>query len=221
MDLNDYAYSIYDDFVINHKVNITILQTEINESTIITSQLHHIDTNLDEDLCEVWFETALTQTEESELDNIIANHTAELPSGEVPGSDGGIGEGISDLSFTFNDKDVEYYFRFKNNKSYGAGLLFVFNGTKVMGVPKGIKAVLRGSGSLRLYNVTTSEVIFEWDSFDVIDEFAIFSQLISIWPEDECLLELQGMTDAEHLLISHFMICYTDLNMIDNFPTGV
>src|SRR6056297_1764819 len=99
MALNDYAYSIYDDFVINHKVDITILQIEIKDSTIITSQLHHIDTNLDEDLCEIWFETALTNDEEIELDNIVANHTGELPGGVIPGEIDGNG-GSGDLLFT-------------------------------------------------------------------------------------------------------------------------
>lgn len=216
MALTDYAYSIVDDFVINHRVDITILQTEIKLSTIIVTELHHIDANLDEDLCEVWFNDELSEAEEEELNNIIAAHTGYLPGGVDPGDVDNDG-GPSDIMFSYSEGEGNnYYIKFKN-KSYDIGNQFIFRGTNSLGIPKGIKAIIKGKGKLRLYDRTNSRTIFEWTDWDVND-WTIFSQASNlVWPANESIFEVQGEKDSSYAYITCFMICFS-ATVIDNIP---
>ena len=215
MALVDYVYSIYDDFVINHKVDITILQDEIEASEIIVTPLHHIDTDIDADECVIWFDTALTQPEETELDAIVAAHTGELPGGVDPNSVGDGGSG--DIVFVYGDHGKDYYVHF-NKTCYEVGTQFIFNGTNALGTPYGIKALLKGQGGIRLVRKDTCEVIFEWPSIGNINDFTLFKQSVINWPAEECILEIQGKKISGNLYMSCFMtVSYTHLTL----PTKV
>lgn len=215
MAISEYEYSIYDDFIINHKVNITILQEEIEKNTNIIKEIHHIDANLDNDLCVIYFYDELTIDEEDVLDAIVAAHTGEYQGGGVPGDIGSEG-GPGDLVFTFADDPGDYYIKFKNS-SWTIGIQFIFRGTNKIGIPTGIKAVLKGEGKLRLYDKTNNRTIFQWDNYDVND-WTIFSQSSDlIWPENEAILELQGEKDSSYAYISCFMICFSGI-VEDNTP---
>jgi hypothetical protein len=213
----DYLFSITDDFIINHKVNITILQEEIKASTIITTVLHHIDADLDEDTCTVVFNGELTDPEEIELNEIIESHTGELPGGIDPGTgDVGGGSGTGDIIFTFSDEPGDYYIKFKN-WSWDVVSQFIFRGTNILGTPTGIKAIIKGEGKLRLYDKTNGNVIFEWSNFDVND-WTMFGQASNLnWPKTEAIVELQGEKDSNYAYISCFMICFSS-QVVDNIP---
>lgn len=227
MALQDYAYSIYDDFVINHKVNITILQTEIEASTIIVTDLHHIDANLDEDICEVWFNDALSQPEEDELDAIVAAHTGELPGGVDPttGDEGGGDGGVGDLTLTFGSYDKNF-FKFVGT-SWEPCPHFIFRGTRHLGTPIGCQAVVQPqdyadkSFDFRVYDVTNSQVVFEW--LNVSGEKDVWKMIgqnlpDAAWPVDQAMLELQGrksLSDGCDVYLSFFMIQFSG-TIIDN-----
>lgn len=223
MAIAEYEFSIYDDFPINHKVDITILQQEIEAEESITQQLHHIDANLDNDLCVVYFYDVLTTTEEDILSNLIAAHTGELPGGGSSG-DGSAsigGEGPSDISFVYGDQYDDYFIYFKHT-DYKVGTQFIFRGTSIIGTPKGVKAILTGQGRLRLYDRTNNLVLFEWRDIDLSD-WAIFSHTDIEWPENEAILELQGRetcSSDKNLYCSNFMICFIG-NVVDNLPSGI
>ncbi len=215
MALNNYTYSIYDDFIINHKVDITILQDEITGSNI-SAALHHIDANIEDDDCIVWFESALTQDENYTLDDIISAHTGELASGGDSGDSGSGGSG--DIIIPFGDHSGSSYYRKINSNSYKTLAHIIFNGTKSLGIPSGIKACIKGYGGLRLCNAHTCEVYFDWYVTNKISNYTIYSQQTNInLPETECLLELQGIKGAKDLYISSFMIAFSG-NVIDNIP---
>jgi hypothetical protein len=226
MALQDYVYSITEDFVINQKVDITILQIEIEESTIITTELHHIDANLDEDLCEVWFNDALTQPEETELDAIVAAHTGYLPGGVDPGNIPDPGEGgFGDLTLSFGAYDKNY-FKFAGS-SWEPCPHFIFRGTNQLGKPIGCQAVIYSKGDinhffdLRLYDVTNSRVIFEW--LNISREKEVWSMIgqnlpDAVWPTGQALIELQGrkaLSDGCDVYLSFFMIQFSG-EIIDN-----
>jgi len=224
MALEDYTYSIYDDFVINHKVDITILQIEIKASTIILTNLHHIDADLDNDECVVWFDAILPQDEEDELAAIVAAHTGLLPGGINPESVGGGGD-TGDIIITLSDHSNPAYFKFKDD-SYKTAAQFIFNGTNGLGIPTGVKAVLKDCGGLRLYDRTNSEIIFSWENMSESTDYNIYSQSSNIvWPTGECILEIQGKRHHEHehhnhdidLLLSCLIITYCS-TVIDNIP---
>ena len=149
MPLQDYVYSIYDDFVINHKVDITILQIEIEASDIITTQVHHIDALIDDDECIIWFFDALSQAEETELDAIVAAHTGELPGGGDPGETADRDAGTGDIQFCFGDQGDDYHLYF-GNSSYKIGAQMIFRGTNIVNTPLGVQMIVKGEGKLRL-----------------------------------------------------------------------
>ena len=218
----DYEFSITDDFVINQKVNITILQEEIEADSIIVTTLHHIDADLDNDTCTVVFNGELTPTEEDQLNILIAAHTGELPGGVDPdtGDVGGDG-GVSDIIFVYGDHYEDYYIYFKHT-SYKIGTQFIFRGTNTLGKPKGVKAILKGTGKLRLYDKTNNQVLFEWEDIDQNENWDIFSYADIEWPANEAILELQGRethSSDKNLYCSSFMICFLG-SVVNNFPSG-
>jgi len=74
---NKYNYSITSDFP-NQKVNPDSLTQEILASSIITT-LDYINTDLAADVCDIWFDSALTTAEETTLDGIVAAHQGNPP----------------------------------------------------------------------------------------------------------------------------------------------
>jgi len=230
MALTDYAYSIYDDFVINHKVDITILQEEIQASTIITTELHHIDTNLDEDICEVWFNDALTQDEETELDAIIAAHTGLLSGGVDPSSVPEAGEGgAGDLTLSFGSYNKNF-FKFAGD-SWTPSTHFIFRGTNQLGTPIGVQAVIYSKDDndkyfdLRVFDSTNNQVVFDWIRMHSEKKvWKVFSQPVTTgWPAEQALLELQGRkseNDGCDFYVSFFMIQFSG-TVPENLPSGV
>lgn len=221
MALSDYEYSISGDFP-NQKVDITILQDEIISNTGITEQLNHIDANIDEDTCTIYFETALTSAEETVLNSIVAAHTGELSDGKTSGdSDADIGDsGPSDICFVYGDQYDDYFIYFKHT-DYKVGTQLIFRGTDVLGSPKGVKAILKGNGQLRLYDKTNRQILFEWINIEQAD-WDIFSFKDIEWPSGEAILELQGRETSEkdhNLYCSCFMICFVG-NVTNLFPSG-
>ena len=209
-----YTYSIQNNFI-NHKVDITILQKEILASTNITKELEYIHTNVDLDNCDIIFKTPLTVGEKSILDYIISIHTALLSGGEESTL---IGNVINDINISFGDDMNDYYVKFSNS-SYQISSQFIFQGTNNLKVPTGIKAIIKGSGGLRLFNKTNCQVVFEWNNINYIHDFNIFSQATNInWPERESILEIQGKKGWDHLYLSNFLSCFNN-NVIDNIPS--
>ena len=102
----------------------------------------------------------------------------------------------------------DYHIYFKHT-SYKIGTQFIFRGTNILGIPKGVKAILNGTGKLRLYDRTNSNVIFEWDSIDHND-WQIATKATGInWPTGEAILELQSAELSEcnkNLYVSCFMV---------------
>jgi len=70
MAATKYTYSINGDFP-NHIVATTKLTNEIEKSAIVTA-LNHIET--DDDVCDVWFDDALSGGDETILDGLVAAH---------------------------------------------------------------------------------------------------------------------------------------------------
>lgn len=220
MALYEYEYSISDDFTSLPEIkdlNITILQKQIDSEDLIPPPVHHILANIDDYNCIIYFEAELSSEEEDELTALIANHTGLLDDGTDPNDIPDFGEGgVGDLTFIFGDDPGDYYIKFKNN-SWTVSAQFVFRGTNNIGIPKGIKAVLKGEGKIRLYDRTNSRIIFEWYNYDVSD-WTIFSQSSNlVWPTSEAILELQGEKDSNYAYLSCFMICFSGV-VTDNLP---
>lgn len=220
MAIQDYVYSIQDDFVINHKVDPTILQEEIVVSTI-TTEVHHIYVNLEQDECQVWFFDALTGPEEIELDAIIAAHTGELSGGFTPGEVGDFDGGQGDISIYFGDHSDVSLFRV-TEKPWETITRFIFRGTNQLGTPVGVKAVWRSKdedpnkqGGFRLYDVTNGNVIFEWDGFHNYGWMIGAQNVTTGWPIGEAILELQGQKDDGEWYLSSFMIQFSG-TIVDN-----
>jgi hypothetical protein len=74
--ITKYTYSIEADFP-NHVVSTSALASEIAASAIVTS-LNRVDTSGDS--CDIWFNAALSLSDGSLLDAVVANHTGLLPS---------------------------------------------------------------------------------------------------------------------------------------------
>jgi hypothetical protein len=215
MALYEYIYSIHDDFIINHKVDITILQLEIEDSTIITKELHHIDANVDDDECIIYFNEELSDPEEEELNTIVATHTGEYSTGTQP-PDFGEGGGPGDIIFIFGDDPGDYYVKFKNSY-WTVCNQFIFRGTNKLGTPSGVKVILKGEGKIRLYDKTHCRTIFEWTNYNVND-WTIFSQTSNmVWPQEESIFEVQGEKDSSYAYLSCFMICFSG-TVVDNIP---
>lgn len=70
-----YSYSKINDFP-NHKINISVLQGEI-EVANFAQTLDHI--NVEGDVCDIWFIYSISSEEETELNNIVDTHTAIAP----------------------------------------------------------------------------------------------------------------------------------------------
>lgn len=225
MAIQEYAYSIQDDFVINHKVDPTILQDEIINSSIIITEIHHIYANLEMDECQVWFFDTLPQAEEDELDAIIAAHSGELAGGVTPGEIGDFESGQGDMMFGFgNDHDISWYKYDKD--AWEPARRFIFRGTNELGIPVGIKAIVRSKdyvdakeSDFRLYDVTNGQAIFTWTNFKV-NGWNIHTQKVSdTFPIDDAIFEIQGRKNGGELYISCFLIQFSG-NVIDNIPTN-
>lgn len=224
MPIQDYVYSIEDDFVINHKVDITILQLEVEASSIITTQLHHIYANLEDDECQVWFFDVLSAEEETELDAIVAAHTGLLPGGVEIGEVGDAensGE-VSDLNISFGDAQGDFHISFASS-CYDIGFQFIFPGTNVVGHPIGIKTILKGEGAIKLFDRTNNKIIFAWEDFDNITDYTIFSKELGIgFPPNEAILEIWGrdlVGVSTELQMTCFQIIYSHA-IVDNEPPG-
>ena len=219
MAIQDYVYSIQDDFVINHKVDLTVLQEEIITSTIVT-EVHHVYSNLEEDECQIWFFDALTQDEESELDVIIAAHTGELAGGVTPGEIGDFDVGQGDISITFGD-DVNKSYINVTDPDWATISRFLFRGTNDLGVPVGVNSILRSkdiansskTSGLRLYDVTNSAVIFSWIFHTT--GWKICAQNVTTFPSDASMFELQGKKDGGECYLSNFVIQFSGI-IVDN-----
>ena len=221
MALYEYQYDISTSFTSLSDIsdlNITILQQEIDDDTIIVSEVHHILANIDDDNCIIYFQTELTTTEEDQLNVVIANHTGLLSGGVNPSD---IAEGgVADISFVYGDQYDDYYIYFKHT-TYKVGTQFIFRGTNILGVPKGVKAILQGEGKLRLYDLTNNHVLFEWEDINEND-WSIFSYKDINWPSGEAILELQGResyNSNKNLFCSNFMICFAG-EVTNNLPSG-
>jgi len=227
MAIQEYAYSIEDDFVINHKVDPTILQDEIIASAIVITEIHHIYANLDDDDCQIWFFDALTNDEEIELDAIVAAHTGVLPggieTGEVGdqiGGEGGTGTGIN---IFFGDHSDISWFAIKGNP-WQTIHRFIFEGTNTLGFPVGVKALMKSkdfnnpekTSSLRLYDITNSNVIFSWELFHAAD-WKICAENVANFPSGETIFELQGAKEPGECWISNFKIVFSGV-IVNNMP---
>jgi len=67
-----YTYSILDDFP-NQQVNLALLTTEIESSSISTA-LEYVATDEDLDICDIWFESSLSSEDETTLGGVVAEH---------------------------------------------------------------------------------------------------------------------------------------------------
>jgi len=229
MALTEYNYSIYDDFVINHLVNITILQLEIEDSTIITTELHHIDALIDDDECLIWFNDELSVGEVTELDAIVAAHTGEYTGpGTLPDT-GENGGGTGDLTLTFGSYDKNF-FKF-NGSTWTPAPHFIFRGTNNLGTPVGVQAVIQSQGynddyyDFRVYDSTNNQLVFDWINMHSEKEvWAMFSQPVTTgWPAEQAILELQGrkgVDDGCDFYLGFFMVQFSG-TVIDNLPSGV
>ena len=78
MAATKYTYSISADFP-NQKVSSDRLTKEIQASSIVTA-LDYIETSGDD--CDIWFKDALSTSDHTTLDTVVANHSGEpLPNG--------------------------------------------------------------------------------------------------------------------------------------------
>jgi hypothetical protein len=79
MSLTKYTYSITGDFP-NDAVAIEKLVVEIDDSSITTA-LDHVETA--GDVCDIWFDDALSGGDETTLDGLVAAHDGVSPVGTV------------------------------------------------------------------------------------------------------------------------------------------
>lgn len=222
MPIAEYEFSIYDDFVINHKVDITILQQEIENEESITKQVHHIDANLDEGLCVIYFYDELSDPEQVELDAIIAAHTGELVGGIAPG-DVPEGGGVADIQFAYGDSGDDYHIQF-DSSYYKIGSQIIFRGTNNLGTPIGIQMIVKGEGKIRIYDRTNSKQIFEWDWFKENDWTICsipVSEFENQFPAAQAILELQAKQgwDGSDCYISYFQIVFSG-TVLNNPPSS-
>jgi len=96
-----YRYSILNDFP-NSMVNTSMLTIEIKESSI-SETLSHINTWSDN--CDIWFDSALTSPDETELDEIVATHSGTEPTEELyfPANCYAYAEALDESSTTSTD----------------------------------------------------------------------------------------------------------------------
>jgi len=222
MALSEYEFSISEDFatlsnISNIKINI--LQTEIDNDSLITPSVHHILANLDEDSCIVYFETELTTVEEDKLIELIANHTGLFEDGTDPDDVQGEDGGPANINFVFADSADDYHLKFSSS-SFRIGCQFIFSG-KNQGMPSGVKVIAKGDGCIRLYDKTNNNIIFEWHNKDFGNDFNIWSKApldSNLLPSNEAIFELQAKKDgSDNVYISCFQLTYSP-SITDNEP---
>ena len=215
MALYEYQFDISTSFTSLENVtdvNFTVLQIEIDKDTIITPPVHHILGNIDDDNCIIYFETELTPEEEDQLAVVIANHTG-LIDGEIDPEH--VDESIdrySDINFVFGDSADDYDIKFSSSH-YKIGVQFIFSGIRCA-TPKGCRMIVKGHGSIRLYDKTNQKTVFEWHNRDFGNDFNIWAFTPFAegnLPIDEAIFEIQGKkTGSANVHLSSFQLTYTD-----------
>jgi hypothetical protein len=220
MALFEYEFSISDDFISlaqPSNLNITLLQKEIDLEVLVSPPVHHILANIDEDSCVVYFETELTTAEEDKLAELITAHTGSNSDiiEDPADTEEGIG-GLSDMTLVFGDEGNDYHIKF-SSENYRIGFQYIFPGTN-FAIPTGSKFIMKGEGSIRIYDLSNNVVLAEWDDRDFGNDWNIWTYAPHInFPANEAIIEFQGRKTGCNLYMSCYQLCYRE-GLVHNAP---
>ena len=212
-----YTYSIQNDFP-NSAVNPGRLTEEIQDSSI-SGALDYVNTDADDDDCDIWFEATSSYPDEATLSGIVSTHigtplpptpislkTGNLDTDRVPVSDG---LGSTDWIHAAQASKRTYDYRINSNisdeyvehntdvwKTIG-NVLFLGNSETPVSEMKIISWVTTPGtvGSFRLYNYSESSEIAIINNISS-EVKNIYNTTLSGMPTGEAILELQIRVDS-------------------------
>ncbi|MCK5603409.1 hypothetical protein KAR91_16105 [Candidatus Pacearchaeota archaeon] len=184
-----YTYSILNDFP-NQKVNPSTLTTEITSSSISTS-LEYINTSVDDDTCDIWFESELSGMDQTSCTSIVLVHDGE--------PDNIIISEVPDIIIVFGmNENSDAYWECKKTTWVNANS-FIFRGSNVLGIPVACKLIGSvdegGIGYVQLFDYTNNNIICELTINS--SSVGIFeTSIVQNIPTEESIFEIRAMSSS-------------------------